>query len=150
MSDDILMIVNDKADIASTNYWEGELAANGIITISCNGGAIRVLLPPALYHAVPDMKTAAECVISRGPWPEMRQSDAVEILFDDGSDAPYAMFLGRTSFADAPPAEPTEGREWMLSVWMKSEAGRIYRALERTCHWRRVSSIPCLKPWGEA
>jgi hypothetical protein len=34
------------------------------------------------------MRTAREVIISRGPWPAQRRTNAIEILFDDGSASP--------------------------------------------------------------
>ncbi len=143
-----IAVINDGPDIKSSNYWENELAANGIIFCSVNGGAIRVCLPPDLYRWVPDIQTATEVVLSRGPWPAMGQAEAVEILYDDGSDSPYVMFLGRSSFAEGLPAKPPPGRKWNLSVWVK-EDGLIRKVLDSACYWRTVPSIPCLKAWRE-
>jgi hypothetical protein len=70
----------------------------------------------------------------------------VEILFDDGTDSPFALHLSPESF-DLLPAEPPAGREWVLTVW-ELQQGTPQRALERPCHWRRVPRIPWLKPWG--
>ena len=63
------------------------------------------------------MRESRECVLSRGPWPAAGLADAVEILFDDDSEEPYALHLPPESF-DLLPARPpdpspgiTRGRE---------------------------------------
>jgi hypothetical protein len=133
--------------IVATNYWDSDLARAGKVYVSVNAGAIRVLLPPAHYGALADMRAASECVLSRGPWPAEGRREAVEIMWDDGSSAPFTMHVTPESF-DALPGEPEPGREWICSVWTAKD-GRPHKALERICHWRRVLHIPCLAPWGE-
>ena len=71
---------------------------------------------------------------------------SVEIMWDDGSDSPYALHLTPASF-DSLPAEPVLGREWVLTVWTKKDTSP-HKSLERKCHWRRVERIPCLAPWS--
>lgn len=143
----MIKITNHGPLIVETNYWSTDLAAGGKIYCSTNAGAIRVLLPPALYGQLVDMRTCEYCILSRGPWPEMRLAEAVELLFEDHSDSPYTLHLAAESF-DLLPAEPEAGREWVLSVWTAKD-GKPHKAFERICHWRKVASIPCLQPWKE-
>lgn len=124
--------------ITRTDYWETEYAGGGKIYCSVNAGAIRVLLPPSKYGDLASMRAAQYCVLSRGPWPEVGAPEAVEILFEDHSSAPYAIHLTAQSF-DALPDEPLAGREWVVSVWTLKD-GRPHKALERACHWRRGQS----------
>src|ERR1700722_8109784 len=142
---DIIQISNHGPLIISTNYWESELARNGKLFVSTNAGAIRVLLPPQFYEEINDMRSASECVLSRGPWPEGGQPEAIEIMWDDGSDTPYALYLTPESF-DMLPATPEPGREWTCTVWTAKD-GKPHKSLERRCHWRRVEHIPSLAPW---
>jgi hypothetical protein len=71
--------------------------------------------------------------------------EGVEIMWDDGSDSPYAMHLADESF-DLLPGEPEVGREWVCAVYVAKD-GRPHKSLERICHWRRVDRLPWLKPW---
>lgn len=124
--------------ITQTNYWQSELAQAGKVFCSVNAGAIRVLLPPSEYSALADMRQAQYCVLSRGPWPAERKPEGVEIVFEDGSDSPYALHLVPDSF-DLLPTEPEAGREWLVSVWTQKD-GSPHKALERKCYWRRPES----------
>jgi hypothetical protein len=141
----MIQITNHGPLITSTNYWDSELAREGKLFISVNAGAIRVLLPPAAYDWLSDMRMARECVLSRGPWPEQHAAEGIEIMWDDGSDSPFALHLTPESF-DMLPAAPEPGREWMLAVYTAKD-GKPHRALDRKCHWRRVPKIPWLKEW---
>lgn len=154
----IITVENHGPLILRSNYWDSELALAGKLWCSVNAGAIRVLLPPQLYGYLTDMRAAKECVLSRGPWPTGVYRDAqtivalhdhldgIEIMWDDGSDSPYALHLTPASF-DLLPAEPDAGREWILTVWTKKDSSP-HKALERRCYWRRVPQIPWLKPWS--
>jgi hypothetical protein len=77
--------------------------------------------------------------------PLKHAAEAVEILWEDGSDSPFALHLTPESF-DSLPAEPEAGREWIISVW-DLKKNKPHKAVERACHWRRVPMIPWLKPW---
>jgi len=141
----MLKITNHGPLIVWTNYWETDLARAGKVFASVNAGAIRVLLPPARYDDLADMRAGTHCVLSRGPWPEAGALQAVEIMWQDDTDSPYSMHLTPESF-DLLPAKPEAGREWVLSVWTRKD-GQPHKALERICHWRRAAKLPCLAPW---
>lgn len=135
-----ITIENHGPLILRSSYWDSELASRGKLYISVNAGAIRILLPPAHYSRLNDMRMAEEVVLSRGPWPAAGAAEGIEILFDDNSDAPFALHLTPESF-DMLPGEPPEGREWICSVWTNKD-GQPHKALERICYWRRVPEIP--------
>lgn len=141
----LITVSNHGPLILATNYWESEYAAAGKVFCSVNAGAIRVLLPPSSYPWLADMRTAKYCVLSRGPWWQGLSREAVEIMWEDGSDSPFALHLTSDSF-DLLPGEPDPGREWVCSVWTQKD-GRPQKSLEHICHWRRVPKIPCLAPW---
>jgi hypothetical protein len=141
----VLSIENDGQRILASNYWESEMAARGLCYCSVNAGAIRVLVPLSRSDWLADMVTARYCVLSRGPWPAMGISDAVEIMWEDDSQAPFALHLTPDSF-DALPAKPPEGQPWTVTVWVLHD-GQPRQVVGRPCHWRRVGKIPCLRPW---
>jgi hypothetical protein len=138
----MLVIENDGSEIVSTNYWDTEYARKGQLYVSVNAGAFRLLLPPALEPALTDMRTAREVIVSRGPWPG-KKPDAFELLFEDGSDAPYTLHFGAEQI-DRAPAKIDEGRDGLLcTVWT---AGLV-KALTLPAAYRRVAKIPCLQPF---
>lgn len=141
----LIEITNHGPLVTGSNYWGSDLAAAGKVWVSVNAGAVRILLPPSAYSWLADMRAARECVLSRGPWPAEGKPEAVEIMWDDGSDSPFALHLTPASF-DLLPAEPAPGREWICSAWTAKD-GRPHKAVERVCHWRRVPRVPWLKPW---
>lgn len=143
----VLVVANHGPLITSTNFWDLPAAKAGKVLVSVNAGAFRVLVPRSAESAIPDMLTAKECLVSRGPWPAMRLADAFEILFDDRSGNPFALHLAPESF-DRIPADEDVAIPWVLTAWTSPRRGRPYRALERPCWYRRAPSIPYLKPRG--
>ena len=143
----MIRVENHGQLITAVNYWESTVEETGRVWVSVNAGAIRILVPRAMRRIIEDMRTGKEAILSRGPWPQMKLPEAVEILFDDGSDSPFALHLSPESF-DALPGEPPPGREWIVSAW-DHKKGKPHKALERPCHWRRVPRLPWLKPWGQ-
>jgi hypothetical protein len=145
-----LVIANHGGLILETNYWQLPPIPGELLRVSINAGAFRVLLRPQAESALADMRTARECVVSRGPWPAAGLADALEILFDDGSADPFALHLQIESFDRLPP-DSDAGKEWLLSVWTRPRRGAApHKALERPCWYRRVPSLPWLKPRSEA
>lgn len=148
MPEPVLRIENHGPLITATNFWDLPEAALGKVLVSLNAGAFRVLLPPAAEPDLTDMRLGSECVVSRGPWPQAGLSDAMEILFDDGTSEPFAMCLSPPSF-DRLPADSDAGREWVLTVWTRPRRGKPHLALQRPCWYRRVPRIPWPRPRGE-
>jgi len=141
----MIEIQNHGPLIITTNYWESEQAAVGKFYCSVNAGAIRVLVPAVHREAIEDMRAARHVILSRGPWLDQGLAEAVELLFDDETNSPFALHLSPESF-DLLPVEPPAGREWVLSAWNEKKS-RPHKAVERPCYWRRVPRIPWLRPW---
>lgn len=142
----IITIDNDGPLIVSSNYWDLPAAQAGNLYCSINAGAFRLLLPRSLESVIADMETGKIAVISRGPWPAMRQADAIEILLDDGSEDPVALHLDVHSI-DRMPLDSDTDHEWTFAVWTQPRRGVPHKAMERKAYYRRVESLPWLKPW---
>ena len=130
--------------ILSSTYWGSAIEELGKLWISTNAGAIRVLVPRSMRRVIEDMRAAKYVICSRGPWPEQRRADAMELLFEDGTDSPFSLHVGPES-VDLFPGEPEAGKQWVCSVW-DCKKNKPHKATERKCFWRRVSSLPWLKP----
>lgn len=141
----MLTIENHGPLIMRTNYWETELAAGGKLFLSTNAGAFRLLVPPAHESLISEVRTSTEVIVSRGPWPAGGQADAVEILFEDGSDEPYSIQLDLRS-CDRVPVDEDQGRELIFTCWTRPRRGRPHKAYERPAWYRRVRRLPCLQP----
>jgi hypothetical protein len=136
--------MNDGPLIVSSTYWGSEYDRAGKVFVSVNDGTIRVLVPTSMHQLALECRGAAYAILSRGSWQEKHLTDAVEILWEDFTNSPYAVHLAPTSF-DSLPAEPPAGCEWRLAVWEMVE-GKPHLACEHPCHWRRVPHLPWLKP----
>jgi hypothetical protein len=136
-----LLITNDGADVVSTNFWQTHANAAGKFYLSFNAGTARLLVPTQLSdQAIVEMRTAKSVVISRGPWISGRP-DALELLFEDGSDSPFSLQLSDGSF-DHYPAESDQNKQFTCTVWID---GPI-QTLKFPCFYRAVEKLPCLKP----
>jgi hypothetical protein len=136
-----LYIKNDGPRIAATNYWESGYARAGIFYISVNASTFRLLVPSVRRNTLADMRTAHEVVISRGPWPAAGRQDAIELMFEDGSDVPFALHVG-TEQIDRLPLASDVGREVRCTVWT---AGPV-EALSLPAYYRIVERLPCMEP----
>jgi hypothetical protein len=143
----LIETVNDGPAVVSSTYWGSEDDRAGKLYASCEAGTVRLLLPALrLREAVYAARAAEYAILSRGPWPAAGLPDAVEIVLEDHSEAPYALYLSPASF-DLLPAEPGPREEWVLAVW-EFEAGKPRLAASLLCRWRRVPRLPWLEPWG--
>lgn len=137
-------ITNHGQLIVATNYWDSPMEEAGKMLVSPNAGAIRILVPRAVRRIIQEMRGAEYTILSRGPWPDEGLDDAVEILFEDHSDSPFALHLSPESFVMLP-AEPPADQGWLVTVW-DVKRGKPHKCLERRCHWRRAPKIPWMKP----
>lgn len=144
----MLTITNHGPLIVATNYWGSALERRGLVFVSTNAGAIRLLLPRAHEAAVAEMRSAAAVVVARGPWPDEHLADAVEIMFDDGSPEPWVLHVGPESL-DRLPLDDDAGRALICTVWVHRR-GRPHKALEKPAWYRgRVPVLPWLRPWSD-
>ena len=136
----MIYIENDGQAIAATDYWESEMNARGLIAISMNAGAFRILVPDSMVSQVADMRTARDVIVSKGKY-QSRQ--AYEILLDDHTDNPYSLLLDARQFASLQPADSEHGKEVRISVWVRGPQ----RVLDMPAWFRVVRRLPCLRPW---
>ena len=139
----MIEIQNDGPFVVSTSYWQTEHARRGLLYVSVNAGAFRLLVPERLASEAPEMCRGAEYVIvTRGKY---QGRDALEILFEDGSDSPYTIHVDARQ-VDRLPAPSDEGRtDLRLLVYV--HPGML--VCELPARYRRVAGLPHLKPWGE-
>lgn len=138
-----IQIQNNGPDIVSTDYWDSEHAQKGYCYLTWNAGAARLLVPDSLSPALTEMRTAKYVIISRGKWREKHDRDALELLFEDNTDSPYSMHIVAEQ-SDRLLPENNQGGGFIVTVWT-----RAGKQLEFPGKYRKVSRIPCLKPWVE-
>lgn len=139
-----LQVANDGPRISSTNFWSTELAKREFVYVSVNAGAFRLLLPDSLELSLQDMAQASQVVVSRGPWWEQNLPDALELLFEDGSSAPYALHMHTLQW-DRLPGGVEDGRsDLTMLVYTRGSTER----LSLPAAFRMVAALPCLRPWS--
>lgn len=139
----MFLIANNGAEIAKTDFFDSDLAAQGLLYLSWSAGAARLLVPDNRHGWLNEMATAREVIISRGPWPAKRASDALELLFEDGSDSPFAVRIG---VEQTDRLIPDQRIATDLNVLVITRAGVALRLPGR---YRRVAQVPCMKRWEE-
>lgn len=137
----MLIIENNAQAIRSTNYWDSEQAQAGYLYLSWNAGAGRVLLPDSAKGFLREMKGASEVIVSRGPWTDQGGRDALELLWEDGSDNPFCLHIVAEQ-CDRMIPETDQGGGFAIAVWTR--CGLKGRWPGR---YRVVSGLPCLQPW---
>jgi hypothetical protein len=137
-----LQIKNHGQAIVASNYWDSELANDGNAFLSVNAGAFRLMLPDNQLAALADMRTGKLVIISRGPWPAQQRDDAIEVLFDDDSDSPFAIHIG-TEQIDRLPLDANVGQQVTCTVWTRGPN----LALSLPARYRRSERLPDLRPW---
>lgn len=137
----MLAIKNAGQNIIETNYWDSEHARRGYCYLSWNAGAARLLLPDALKGELREMRGANCVIVSRGPWHEQGGREALELLFEDGSDSPYCLHLVAEQ-TDRLLPEDNQGGGFVVTVWTRGG-----EKLRLPGKYRTVAAVPCLDPW---
>lgn len=124
-------------DIAATNYFESPAARAGNLFLSWNASVARVLISDVALDLLDEMVTGRVCVISRGKW---NGKDALELMFDDDSEAPFAVHF---SLGMVDRAISNDGKSFRVAAWTSKG-----KALEWEGKYRVVGKLPCMKPWA--
>src|SRR5438309_12065291 len=72
--------------------------------------------------------------------------DALELLFDDGSDDPWSLHLSPGQ-VDRMPLDTDSAQGWTCTVWTHLVGERCRLVLTKPTHYRRVRRLPDLRPW---
>jgi hypothetical protein len=143
---DPLIISNDGPRIVETNFWETRFDRDGLMYLSINARALRLLLPRNLEEYLADMASAKLVILSR---PRNPGKYAMEILFDDGTDSPFALHLDTPQIDRLPPPEDDGRADLECTVWTQPRRGVPHEALRRPAAYRVVPRLPWLKAWGK-
>lgn len=134
-------IVNNGPQIVETDYFDSVLAKEGMVFLSWNLDVARLLIPDSQLAMVDEMKTAEYAILSSGRWFERQGIDALELLFEDHTDSPFALQFA-SSQCDLEYYDAIDKREFPLAVMTRS-------GVQFVCYviCRRAKVIPCLSPW---
>jgi hypothetical protein len=139
--EDFLVIENKGQVLAKTNYFDSEPAARGFFFLSWNAGAGRLLVPDSQKPSLRDMRSAKYVIVSSGPWQEHGAVPAYEQLFEDHSDAPFAVTIPHYQSDRTLPSRD-EGGGFFITIWTRDGLkGRL------PGRYRQVAAIPCLEEW---
>jgi hypothetical protein len=141
----VFAIGNDGQNIhlGITTFFDSEMAVSGYPYLSWNDGAGRLLVPDSLASEIPQMLTGKIAVISRGPLANGQSADALELMFDDHSETPYAIQLS-VDQCNLMLEESDIGIDYQLTIWTR---GAMVGAMPGK--YRRADSLPYLAPWSE-
>lgn len=148
----MIITENDGPLVLRSNYWQTEMASEGFYYVSPNAGVIRMLVPESRRVEIADMRTAEEVVLTRGvhtgrgSWPEYKGRELMEILFDDHTDNPFALWLSLEQWERLPDSQTDYGRTWEFTAW-EDRRGTPHRVLTKLCYLRKAP-LPCMQPWG--
>ena len=128
----MITISNSGQLIKSTNFWQTNYAQKGEAFVTMKAGAIRLLLPPAMYKDIAEMATAklVEITIDKA-------RGASELLFDVQTAYPYVMFLPIEQWIDLPARCDYKKPYCLFSVW-RARRGEPHKVLTRRCLLQRV------------
>lgn len=139
----MFIIENRGQAIHHTNYWQSDHAAAGYVYLSWNAGAARLLIPDSSTPMLKEMRGATEVIVSRGPWPEQGRAEAIELLWEDGSDTPFVIQLVAEQ-CDRLIPDAEQGGGFIVAAW--SPAGIQGQWPGK---YRRVDRLPCFQPWSD-
>lgn len=142
-----LTIESDGQRIVATNFWDTPRAHRGAVFCSVNAGAVRLLLPQVCEHHVNEM-VGREVIVTRGLWHAMGGQEALELMWEDNSDAPWSVCIGQGQF-DRLINRADAGRKIACLVYVRGFNGTPLLAGSWPARFRVATSLPCLRPWGE-
>ncbi|MEQ9883241.1 hypothetical protein ABRP83_13805 [Pectobacterium brasiliense] len=135
----MISIANNGQSIEHTTYFDSQPATAGFLYASWNAGALRILLPDSALDMLIEMKMGTQVGVTRGTL--QGRKDALEIMFDDNSDAPYAIHIVREQYDNL---IRDENVSITVSVW-----GRSGKLAEWPGFYRTAQTLPFLEPLPE-
>lgn len=130
--------IDNNKEVATTDYFETELAKKGLVYLSYCNGCIRMFIPELVEKHIPEMKTGKEIVISVSA-----KTNQIEIMFDDSSEAPFCINISKEMID--------------FAIWKKSHNKQVdfyaytedlKKVIDTKCYMRIVPSIPCRQPFN--
>lgn len=131
---------NRGALICSTNYFGSAHARAGLFFLSWHAGTARLLIPASRFCALRDMLNATYVAVTRGRYEGV--ADCLEVMFDDGSATPYAVYLLPHQYDRMIPGDDNGAIDVRLYP-------RVGEWISRSGFYRVVERLPCLEVAGE-
>jgi hypothetical protein len=128
---------NDGPKLIASNYWGSDLDRAGYNYLSGNAGAMRLLLSQG-FADVADLTAAKGAALTLGHHARFGR-EMIELLFDDDSESPYALYMTYPQQCDMLP-EPRR----VLPLLVYGSGARLLMTLD--CRSRR-RKLPDLRAW---
>jgi len=135
-----MMIQNDGQRIVTSDYWQSQHSRDGYVYLSPNAGAWRLLVPENWQH-LKEIKGAKGVALTRGRYQGL---NCIEILFDDESDSPFALWIGLNMVERIPTTTDLTLRQF----YVYGPNAEILASFN--CVFRVAKSLPYLNPWKDA
>jgi hypothetical protein len=126
---------NNGSEIVETNYFDSQMGKAGMFYLGMNAGVARLLIPDCAIQWVKEMQTGDHCVLTSGIY---QGQPSMEIMFDDGSKSPFALFLPLSN-CDFQPR--TSDVPFVISAWTRAGKVGQWEAFSRM-----ALRLPCLQP----
>jgi len=88
----LFQIINDLQSLEFTDYWETLSAQSGLLFLSWNACACRILIPDTQKYILAEMESAHTVIVSRGPFVK-NGLDTIELLFERENLDPYVLTI---------------------------------------------------------
>jgi hypothetical protein len=135
-----ITVSNDGPHVIATNYFDTPQAQQGFLYASWNAGALRLLLPDNQTHALAEMRSARNVVVTKGHHAAAGR-ELFEILFDDDTDEPFMVLLDPNN-SDRQVGRESHGKPLSVHVYTRTGCAGSWRGQFR------LAPLPCLKPIG--
>ena len=135
-------IENDGPGIKSTNWWSLPQGQR-LFLATVNAGCLRLLVPPGKVTLLPEMKDGVKQVVFSVCERPSSNRFVAEILFDDGSPAPFAIHLSANQLLFVPDRRDDLGR---FPFYVFVDHNGPVRVLSTEVFVRFVPTLPCLDP----
>lgn len=139
--------------IRSSNYWQSEMAVSGYYYLTPNAGTFRLLCPQNRKDEIRELRTGKTVVLTVGIVHAIAQPgmqigrEMTELLFDDRSESPFALYLSMEQWERLPAADDYN-KLWEFTAW-ESRRGLPHKVMSRPAFLRR-GDLPCLQAWEPA
>lgn len=146
----VLMIVNDPdhpGDIIETNYYDLWMGQQGLVYLTFNAGAARLLIPDSMAAEIPAMTRGVDMVImTSGLLDDDPEKPGVELLFEDHSTTPLTLHFLTSQCDRADMSVSPEDAKKARQITLWTRAGKQWEGVLRM---RQALSLPCLQGWIE-
>ncbi|WHF85236.1 hypothetical protein QDX08_24305 (plasmid) [Escherichia coli] len=139
----MFFIENEGQAVAGTDYWQSVQAQAGYVYLSWNCRRSQALLCPGCGKTfTQEMRGAGYTSSSvRGA---LHGRDALELVFEDGSDAPFVIHM-LSEQCDRLLPENNQGVGFVVTVWTRG--GNQLRYPGKVPCW--PENLPDVSPWSE-